>query len=380
MRQRSSGRWQAVYEYEGRSISAGTFSTKADALAALSIAEADMRRGSWIDPRSGNLTLEKYAREWLSRRSDLAVRTRELYGYVLDRHVLPQLGKSTLAGLAPSKVRGWHAALAHEHPATAAKSYRLLSTILRTAVTDGLISTTPCRVKGAGVERSLERPVATIAEVEALTVEMPLHLRVVIPLAVWCQLRRGEILGLRRKDVDGPNSIIRVEQSRTFTMDGKSLIKSPKTKTGARVIAVPRPVMAAVLRHMADYTNLSEDALLVTGRNGRDLTRDALQGVWERARETVGRRDLRLHDLRHTGLTLAAATGATTVELMHRAGHASATAAMRYQHANRDRDRTLANALEAMSSGARAGEIAPREDPMERETAFGARSEPGEIL
>lgn len=221
---------------------------------------------------------------------------------------------------------------------------------------------------------------ATIAEVEALTVEMPLHLRVVIPLAVWCQLRRGEILGLRRKDVGGPNSIIRVEQSRTFTMDGKSLVKSPKTKTGARVLAVPRPVMAAVLRHMEDFTDLSEDALLVTGRNGRDLTRDALQGVWERARETVGRRDLRPNDLRHTGLTLAAATGATTVELMHRAGHASATAAMRYQHAIRDRDRTLANALEAMSSGERAGGIAPLEDPMDRESAFGATEERGEIL
>ena len=138
--------------------------------------------------------------------------------------------------------------------------------------------------------------------------------------------------------------------------------------------------MAAVLRHMEDYTNLSEDALLVTGRYGKDLTRVALQGVWERARETVGRRDLRLHDLRHTGLTLAAATGATTVELMHRAGHASATAAMRYQHAIRDGDRTLANALEAMSSGARAGEIVPHEDPMDRESAFGATEERGKVL
>ena len=54
------------------------------------------------------------------------------------------------------------------------------------------------------------------------------------------------------------------------------------------------------------------------------LTRDALQGSWERARMTIGRPDLRLHDMRHTGLTLAAATGATTAELMHRAGHASA--------------------------------------------------------
>jgi integrase len=60
----------------------------------------------------------------------------------------------------------------------------------------------------------------------------------------------------------------------------------------------------------------------------------------------VGRPDLHLHDLRHTGLTFAAATGATTAELMRRAGHASTEAALRYQHATRDRDRVLAKALE----------------------------------
>jgi len=52
--------------------------------------------------------------------------------------------------------------------------------------------------------------------------------------------------------------------------------------------------------------------------------------------------------MRHTGLTLAAATGATTAELMHRAGHASAQAALRNQHASRDRDRRLSEALEEM--------------------------------
>ena len=63
----------------------------------------------------------------------------------------------------------------------------------------------------------------------------------------------------------------------------------------------------------------------------------------------AGRSDLRLHDLRHTGLTLAAATGATTVELMHRAGHSSSVAAMRYQHATKDRDRVIADALGALA-------------------------------
>jgi hypothetical protein len=57
--------------------------------------------------------------------------------------------------------------------------------------------------------------------------------------------------------------------------------------------------------------------------------------------------------LRHAGLTWTAATGATIAELMHRAGHASPIAALRYQHATVERDRILADAL---------AELAPRAD------------------
>jgi len=65
----------------------------------------------------------------------------------------------------------------------------------------------------------------------------------------------------------------------------------------------------------------------------------------------VGRPDLHLHDLRHTGLTWSATLGATTAELMHRGGHDSPVAALRYQHATQDRDRALADALGELTTG-----------------------------
>jgi integrase len=70
-----------------------------------------------------------------------------------------------------------------------------------------------------------------------------------------------------------------------------------------------------------------------------------LYKVWYPAREAASRPDLRFHDLRHTGATLAAATGATLAELMARLGHSTPAAAMRYQHAAADRDRAIAEAL-----------------------------------
>jgi len=205
VRKRSSGRWQVVYRVEGRMYSAGAYKFKADALACLATIESDLRRGVWIDPRAGRMTLRVYAKEWLDQRNDLAFRTNELYTYLLESHIMPSLGNATLIGLAPSKIRSWHASLARDHPSTAAKAYRLLSAILRTAVTDGLLVSSLCKVAGGGVERPAERPVATVREVEALEAAMPEHLRLIVLLATWCQLRRAELLGLRRKDIDLAN-------------------------------------------------------------------------------------------------------------------------------------------------------------------------------
>lgn len=90
----------------------------------------------------------------------------------------------------------------------------------------------------------------------------------------------------------------------------------------------------------------------MVSQKGGPVTPQVLAQAWSKARLSVGRLDLHLHDLRHSGLTWSAATGATTAELMHRAGHASAAAALRYQHATEDRDRVLADALAGLAASA----------------------------
>ena len=85
-----------------------------------------------------------------------------------------------------------------------------------------------------------------------------------------------------------------------------------------------------------------------------------LEKAWRAARLAVGRPDLHFHDLRHSGLTWAAATGASTKELMVRDGHSTAAVALRYQHATANRDRTLADALAEL---ARPAVVTPRDGP-----------------
>jgi integrase len=69
------------------------------------------------------------------------------------------------------------------------------------------------------------------------------------------------------------------------------------------------------------------------------------QAYFRKARETAGWPDLRFHDLRHTGATLAAASGATIAELMQRLGHTTVSAALAYQHATQGSDQRIAAQL-----------------------------------
>jgi hypothetical protein len=85
-----------------------------------------------------------------------------------------------------------------------------------------------------------------------------------------------------------------------------------------------------------------------TTRSGQFLGAANFGQMFRRAAEAVGLPPVRPHELRHTGATLAAATGASTKELMRRLDHSSSAAALLYQHAADERDSEIARALDAM--------------------------------
>ena len=111
-------------------------------------------------------------------------------------------------------------------------------------------------------------------------------------------------------------------------------------------MAIPPHILEQLTDHMDRFVGMSLDDYVVEGSNR------SLSVAWDLARSEVGRKELRFHDLRHSGLTWSAATGASIAELMRRAGHASQAAALRYQHATDDRDRVLAHALAELASQA----------------------------
>lgn len=110
-------------------------------------------------------------------------------------------------------------------------------------------------------------------------------------------------------------------------------------------MAIPAPLAPELEAHLSRYTKAAADALVFCGVKGGPLRDHVWQKNWVKARTALGLPDLHFHDLRHVANTLAAASGAGMKELMHRMGHASPAAALRYQHATKDRDAAIAEAL-----------------------------------
>jgi integrase len=236
----------------------------------------------------------------------------------------------------------------------------LLRQVLAAAVDDGRLFVSPCKVTGAGVDRAPERRVATLAEVEEIAANMPERMRLAIILATYTGLRRSELLGLRRRDLDVVHRTVSVVETKHFLQDGRIVTADTKTKAGRRSIAFGAQVAPDVEHHLAAFVDPGPDAPVFTGDKGGPLWPHILGAAFRRARAVAGREDLTLHDLRHTSNTLTAATGATLPELMYRMGHATPHSALRYLHATRDRDRVLGDALAELRPSAEVIDLAER--------------------
>jgi integrase len=347
VRQLPSGRYQVRYRGpDGLMRPADrTFDTETDAKVWLTMTEAELLRGEWVDPDAGRVPLGDYAPEWIAQRPRLAPRTVGLYESLLRLHIEPTLGSLHLATLTPARVRSWRAALldAGVGAVTVAKAYRLLRAVMATAVDDELIRRNPCRIKGAGREKSPERAVVGIEDVYTLADAIAPRWRALVLLAAFGGLRWGELAALRRNRVDLGAGTVRVEVS-VIDIEGH-LSEGPPKWDSRRTVTLPGPIVDELREHLARFSERAGTGRVFVGPKGGTLRRSNFQATWREATKAADVPTLRFHDLRHVGNTLASNTGANLRELMTRMGHASPQAALIYQHATAERDRAIADAL-----------------------------------
>jgi integrase len=417
IRKRESGRYQIRYPGPDGRMRAGpeTYGRKSDAEQALSLIEAQMISGGWADSERGKIKLQDYAVYWISQRAGLRPRTVDLYTWLCGKHINPYLGGVPLSRLSTPMIRDWRAQLLHSGVSVsmAAKAYRLLRSILATAVEeDKILARNPCRVRGAGMERAPERPVLTVAQVFELAelvgrrpignirrlphgfyrlryqwhgtmhTAADIHpsrqiaeatlwamgrdgradcdhdrrYRALVLLATFASLRWGEATALRRCDLDLAAGIVRVHAAYAERSTGELVLGPPKSRAARRIVGIPSSIIPALREHLALFVGPEADALLFPGAKGGPLRRSNFNkmSAWPHAVRAIGAKGLHFHDLRHTGNHFAAASGASLKDLMIRMGHDSERAAIIYQHEARGADLAITSAIDAHIEAANA--------------------------
>ncbi|MEV8376732.1 tyrosine-type recombinase/integrase [Kribbella sp. NPDC056861] len=357
VRELSSGKFQASYIGRNgvRHPAPATFKSARDADRWLNKVEADLSSGAWQDEAIGKIPFRQYAEDYLNENEEIGERWAETCRRNMRLHMVDILD-IPLRSITPPVVRKWYskARKGKGGRTSIAQSYRFLRAVMNAAVRDEAIVKNPCQIPGAGADKATERPIATPDQVQQLIDAITPRYRAAVAVAAWCTLRRGEVCGLRTADIDTEHQEVWVRKNWVELLESpKKFEKEPKTQAGKREISVPPHVWPLLTAHADEFAG---PEFFFIGKDGNRMRGNAVYQAFVRARKKVGL-TLTFHDLRHTGQSLAAASGASTVDLMKRAGHSTAVAAQRYIHAVEGRDKEVAKALSDIAANGSAARL-----------------------
>jgi integrase len=332
--------WRARWRDQLGEQRAKSFRRKIDAEQFLAEVVTDLRRGSYVDPRAGKVTLREYGEQWragqVHRPSTVAhVET------MLRRHVYPHLGHRQLGQITPSEVQAWVKGLSVElAPATVKVVHGIVAGVFNAAVQDKVVTASPCsRTKLPKAARRQVVPLETEA-VESLAAGIDPRLRALVMLAAGTGMRSGECFGLTLDRIDFLRRTVTVDRQLVLVPGRAPFLAEPKTEASQRTIPLPVVVVDELAAHLASHP-AGPDGFVFTDRRGEPLRRTSFSAtVWSPARKAAGLpATVRFHDLRHYYASLLIRHGESVKTVQVRLGHASASETLdTYSHLWPDSD------------------------------------------
>jgi integrase len=192
----------------------------------------------------------------------------------------------------------------------------------------------------------------TIAEVMGLADAIDERYRAMLLVAAFGGLRLGELVGLRRCRVDADRGRIEIVET-GVEAGGRVRFGPPKTRAGRRTVSLPKIARVALAEHLDTRVEPVATALVLTAPSG-GLLRAASwrQRFFKPAVKAAGLVPLRVHDLRHTAVSLWIAAGDNPKEVSRRAGHTSVAFTLdRYGHLYPDADERARDRLDELIDG-----------------------------
>jgi integrase len=351
IRKLKSGRFQVRFTDPNGEPQTGrlTFSTKLEAEKELSRIHRAIETNTWhIDetPQAGELdpktiTLGELASAWRKQATNAQGRRlaeKTLLDY--ERFItgtLVRFKDKRIRQIQTQQLETWRAGeLERGVLRQTAGAYKHLNQLMNYALDKRWITSNPCTLKRAGVYKSEQPIIPTEEQVELMLSIAPEPLKTLLAIASEGGLRKGELLELRRKDIDlkplQGSRAVAIKVSRAVVwIKGKPTPKAPKSASGVRVVILPDRASELVRAHLANV-ELNPEALLFSKDSSLEhFGQFQLRNRWEKVRAEAGYTG-RFHSLRGYHLTQYALQGATTKELQDRAGHSTPQMVMVYQH------------------------------------------------
>lgn len=304
------------------------FKTKEDARNWAALNTVNMIKGDWRPASAGRTTVGEQADEWLKLKiSNVAPKTATAYEQAVSRiKTVGTLGATPLSNVKHSVIEKWVGDMSQHvvkggakmAPKTIQNTFSVLSSIMKRAVRDNLISSNPCEGVQLPKVQSADQVILTPAEVSIMADAAGNYSDMVNALAM-AGLRWGELVGLQVQDVDLPGQRLMI--NRQITEDKGRLIHGlPKHDKRRKVPLLP-PLATIMAKRIQDK---GRDDLVFSTPGGQALRASNSRRDWFNPAAAVAKfPNLTPHDLRHTFASTAISAGANILALQQALGHHS---------------------------------------------------------
>lgn len=291
--------------------------------------------------------VETYSEDMQSRLKENTWETKE---HIIRTKLLPYFGKQKMNDIQAKEIIGWQNTMINYRdengkafsPVYLKTLHNQLSAIFNHAVKYyGLLVNPAAKVGNMGKAKSKEMLFWTKEEYLRFADAMrdkPLSFYA-FEMLYWCGIREGELLALTPADFDFDRKTVSITKSYQ-RLKRRDVITSPKTEKSNRTIKLPNFLCEEMQEYFKTLYGLEP-----TDR-AFQITKHYLHHEMERGAKEAGVKRIRIHDIRHSHISLLIDMGFSAIAIADRVGHESIDITYNYAHLFPSRQIEMADRLD----------------------------------
>ena len=327
--------WRVIYRYtdwtgERKQSQKRGFKTKREALAwereqlNKATADLDMTFASFVEQYTADMKTRIKENTWATK--DHIIRTK----------LLPYFGKLKICNITAQQIITWQNEML-DHKNESSKKYSpvylrsvnsQLSAIFNHAVRYYNLRENPCKKAGSmGKKKNREMLFWTKEEYlkfAEVMMDKPLSFYA-FEMLYWCGIREGELLALTPADFDFEKCTVSITKSYQ-RLNGQDLITTPKTEKSNRIIKMPQFLADEMQDYLKQLYGIEPNDRMFT------VTKSYLHREMDRGAKEAGVKRIRIHDIRHSAVSLLIDMGFSATAIADRVGHESIDITYNYAH------------------------------------------------